>query len=285
MSSLDDINTCFKGGVKIGFVGCGTIASSIATGLATQGTFGVTSITVTRRSESRSSALKEAFPDRVTVRDNNQAVVDESDIVFLCVLPQHMSEVLSSLEFDSGKHTLVSLVATSKLVDLIAGSCLPSEKVYKMICLPPVAKHQGACLLFPKGNSFLKEMFESIGGCVECETEESMNAMMIPGCLMGPMYGILRNNREWLVKQGVPPEDASYFVARQYLSMVQDAERNCKDPNRFDELIAEQTPGGINEQSLKNLEGQGVFEAYDAAMDAILARLEGKSDGLVPPRK
>lgn len=50
------------------------------------------------------------------------------------------------------------------------------------------------------------------------------------------------------VKQGVSPEDASYFLGRTYLSIVQDAERNCREPNRFDELIEEQTPGGLNEQ-------------------------------------
>lgn len=50
------------------------------------------------------------------------------------------------------------------------------------------------------------------------------------------------------VKQGVSPKDASYFVGRSYLSMVQDAERDCEDPKRFDELVEEQTPGGLNEQ-------------------------------------
>ena len=50
------------------------------------------------------------------------------------------------------------------------------------------------------------------------------------------------------MKQGISPEDASYFVGRSYLSMVQDSERGCRDPRRFDELIDEQTPGGLNEQ-------------------------------------
>lgn len=54
------------------------------------------------------------------------------------------------------------------------------------------------------------------------------------------------------VKQGVSPEDASYFLGRTYLSIVQDAERNSKDPTRFDELIKEQTPGGLNEQVSHN---------------------------------
>ena len=41
-------------------------------------------------------------------------------------------------------------------------------------------------------------MLDALGGCVECPNDDIMNAMMIPACLMGPMYGIMRNNRDWL---------------------------------------------------------------------------------------
>lgn len=107
--------------VSIGFLGCGTIASAIATGLATQTTspVSISSIAVTKRSESKSTRLLESFPDLVTVFDNgmnggNQNVVDSSDIVFLCVLPQQVDEVLKGLTFDSNRHTLVSLMVRLK---------------------------------------------------------------------------------------------------------------------------------------------------------------------------
>jgi hypothetical protein len=137
-------------------------------------------------------------------------------------------------------------------------------------------------------NIDIKAMLMALGGCVECPNDNIMNSMMITSCMMGPLYGVMRANRDWLgesvcvyvydggrleerfvddffnvvlpmtnawcllrrsaVKYGVTPEDASYFVGRSYLSMVQDAERNCQDPKRFDDLIEEQTPGGLNEQ-------------------------------------
>ena len=113
------------------------------------------------------------------------------------------------------------------------------------------------------------------------------NAMITPTCLMGPLYGILRQNQEWLVHKGVPAKDATYFVGRQYWSMMQDAERGCHDDaNHFEELVAEQTPGGLNEQALGNLKQLGIFDAYGKAMDAVLSRLHGDSDGsLSPPNK
>lgn len=156
-----------------------------------------------------------------------------------------------------------------------------------MICLPAIAKREGCALLQPApspaptngnkpsaGDINVRAILDALGGCVECANDDIMNKMMVTTSMMGPMYGIMRNNREWLVKQGVSPEDASYFVGRSYLSMVQDAERGCRDPARFDDLIEEQTPGGLNEQALGNLDKQGVFGAYDNAMDAVLARLQ-----------
>ena len=99
--------------IKVGFIGFGTIAASIATGLATQHDIQIESISISRRSEAKSQAIKEAFPDLVTVHDDNQEILDRSDLIFLCVLPQQCSQVLQDLSFNDSKHTLVSLVVSS----------------------------------------------------------------------------------------------------------------------------------------------------------------------------
>ena len=46
----------------------------------------------------------------------------------------------------------------------------------------------------------------------------------------------------------------------------------------FDALIAEQTPGGLNEVAISSLRGAGVGEAYARCMGRSLDRLEGKSE-------
>ena len=99
-----------QNGVKLGFIGCGTIASAIATGLLTQDQINISSVALSRRSESKSKALVEKFGDDVIqVSDDNQFIVDNCDIIFLCVLPQQEEQVLSQLKISEEK-TLVSLV-------------------------------------------------------------------------------------------------------------------------------------------------------------------------------
>lgn len=103
---------------KVGFIGCGTIAAAIATGLATtEGRDGepplVSSMALSRRSKAKSAALAERFPDLVTVHDDNQEILDKADIIFITVLPDQASTVLQSLKFDPERHNLVSLVVST----------------------------------------------------------------------------------------------------------------------------------------------------------------------------
>lgn len=170
-------------------------------------------------------------------------------------------------------------MSTSTLEGLSSSAKLGSGQVFKMICLPPVAHHNGTCLLVPQGNSVVQAMCESLGGCVECETEATLRALMVSTCLMGPFYNILKTQRNWLSEQGVPAADASYFLGRTYLGLAQDAASKCTDPSHFDCLVDENTPGGLNEQAIANLTRMGVYSAYCAAQDAILERLAGDGDG------
>ncbi len=271
-------------GISVGFIGCGTIAKAIATGLATQDDVEISSIAVSRRSTTKSKALEESFPDLVNVHDDNQDILKVADMIFITVLPQQMSSVLQALTFDETRHSLVSLVSTSTLEGLASDSRLPRNKVSKVICLPSVAMHQGVSLVVPEQshNPILLRMLNRLGGYVECKTQDTMNAMMVTSGLMGSLYGILRNNRDWLVGKGVSQTDASYFVGRMYFGMMQDAVKDCQDPRRFDDLVQEQTSGGLNEQALGNLEKLGIMKNYDTVMDALLSRLEGRSDGSLP---
>eukprot|EP00550_Attheya_septentrionalis_P007454 CAMPEP_0198295928 /NCGR_PEP_ID=MMETSP1449-20131203/30200_1 /TAXON_ID=420275 /ORGANISM="Attheya septentrionalis, Strain CCMP2084" /LENGTH=289 /DNA_ID=CAMNT_0043996367 /DNA_START=287 /DNA_END=1156 /DNA_ORIENTATION=+ len=272
---------------RIGFVGFGTIASAIARGLLSdknQFCSSQSKVAVSYRSASKSGPLMEQYPDQVSIHTDNQEIVDQSDVIFLCVLPDQVDSILSDLKFDQERHTLVSLVSTSKLDNLIAMSGLSSDRVVKMICLPRVSECDNVSLLVPPGNNVVNTMCQSLGGYVECKDEEEMQVMMCGTALMGPLYGILNRNCEWLTKRGVSAKDAESFLGSVYQGMIQDAvSRHQTDANEdgtmfFKEMIDEQTPGGLNEQALKHIQDQGALDAYDSAMDAIHERLQGKGD-------
>lgn len=117
------------------------------------------------------------------------------------------------------KMICISIKSTSKVNELIQKSGLPRNEVYKMICLPAIAKREGCALLQPAPvpvptstdgvtnnnnqddkveNINVKSLLNALGGCVECANDEIMNTMMVTTAMMGPMYGVMRNNQDWL---------------------------------------------------------------------------------------
>lgn len=83
-----------------------------------------------------------------------------------------------------------------------------------MICLPAISNREGCALLQPAPsptpsnsdesntdggkNIDVKSLLNALGGCVECANDDIMNTMMVTTAMMGPMYGVMRNNRDWL---------------------------------------------------------------------------------------
>jgi pyrroline-5-carboxylate reductase len=209
--------------IHAGFIGCGTIASSIIIGLATpehtihlaNNGIQLSSISITRRSTSKSTMLQERFPTIVTIHEMAHEVVLNSDIIFLCILPTQVDEVLTDLKqrglWKCDTHILISLVSTSKVDELIIKSGLRQSSVYKLICLPPIARRSGCALLQPAATTddnidndissskdIVTSILNALGGYVECHNDSMMEAMMIPTAMMGPLYGMMRNNRDWL---------------------------------------------------------------------------------------
>lgn len=153
-----------------------------------------------------------------------------------------------------------------------------------MICLPSVANHQGVCLhCSPSPNPILTNLFRRASGVVTLTTEAEMEAAMVSSCIMGPMYGVMKEGRDWLLRHtNLSAKDASYLITQQYIGAVQDAERECEsNPHRLDDLIEEQTAGGLNEQALSNLDQLGGLEAQRRVMDATLSRIRGETDGSI----
>ena len=99
---------------------------------------------------------------------------------------------------------------------------------------------------------------------------------------------MMKQSRDWLLKntgsdgtEGMSKSDASYLVGRMFWGMMQDAERRCREDDAFEELIAEQTPGGLNEQALRNWSNMGALDDLDRVQDALLERITGKGDGSI----
>merc|ERR1712166_946701 len=253
---------------SVGFIGLGTIARAIVTGLCTAPAARLRSpLLISPRNAIKSALLTSQFPDKVSVARSNQEICDSCDTIFLCVLPAQAEQVLRSLDFN--KHqTLISCVATlSSETIASAAAPLKSSNVFRAVPLPPVAVHAGVTLLAPPGGHAGRQIFDLLVGYLEVSSDEQLAALQAVTTLMGPHYELLNATQKWAVEQGVPEELASDYIARTFLSISHDAMDNRNRADGFSKLVAEQTPGGLNQRAIAGLEAAGVYSAYKRALE------------------
>ena len=101
-----------------------------------------------------------------------------------------------------------------------------------------------------------------------------MQKLMPITCLMGQLYAQQKAAQQWLVAQGVDRAVAAQYVGGIYHTVTHDA--SAAEADTFDHLVAEQTPGGLNEQVLREMGEAGTWAALSDSMDGALARIEGR---------
>lgn len=140
------INLTVQKAMKYGFIGIGTLAEAIIDGLI--GTkLSVDSVIVSPRNAQVSARLA-ARHGVVTIASHNQAVVDNSDMVFIAVRPQVVESVLTSLKFPKGQHvvSLVAATSTQKLRSWVGSDTILTQA----IPLPFVSARQGVTAVHPQ---------------------------------------------------------------------------------------------------------------------------------------
>jgi pyrroline-5-carboxylate reductase len=109
---------------------------------------------------------------------------------------------------------------------------------------------------------------------IALENESELAAMMSTSALMASYYEWQGAAHKWLVAQGLPSKPATEYVSSLFLALSTKA---AHVEDGFDDIVSKsQTPGGINEQVLRNLKSEGWFEGVGKQLDAILARVTGK---------
>jgi pyrroline-5-carboxylate reductase len=260
-----------KPGVRLGFLGTGTITSAIVTGLHSTPSPRY-SVCLSPRNEHVAARLASAFPS-VTVAATNQEMLDSSDIVFLAVRPQVAREVLAGLEFRPDHH-VVSLVATFSR-DAVAALVDPASNVMCAVPMPTVAAHLGPTAIFPP-DAIVAALFDQLGAAVEVTTEKEFQSLAAATAAMASYFTLLGTLVSWLTEQGVSEATARAYISMMFYGLSQAAQRSDRS---FVELAGEfKTKGGLNEQFADELARNGVFGACSTALDRILARIKSNTN-------
>ena len=251
----------------LGFIGTGKIASSVITGICGS-SIKYSKIYVSSRNSKIAKGLKKRFK-RISIEKDNQKIVDNCNWVFLAVTPTVGEKIIKNLKFKSSQ-VIVSFISTITIPKLKKMIKVKAD-IVRAIPLPPISLKKGPVPICPP-NKKVKNFFDKIGSTVEIKNEKlSINFWSTSG-MMASYYEILKIMSDWLVKKGIKRSDAQKYITSLFLALSEDAVVNSK--KELKHLVKEsQTPKGLNEQGLKEMNKRGVYKSVINSLNSIHKRL------------
>jgi pyrroline-5-carboxylate reductase len=253
--------------MNLGFIGTGTIATSVITGIF-KSKISFKKIYISKRNKKNSQKLKKKYK-KVFVSENNQEIIDKCNWIFLSVTPTVGNKIIKKLKFKSNQ-TVISFISTITLSQL-KQAIKVNAKILRAIPLPPISLKKGPVPICPP-NKKVKAFFDKVGTTVEIKNEKlSINFWSTSG-MMAPFYQLLSIMSDWLVKKGVKRPNAQKYITSLFLALSEDAVANSKKDLKF--LVKDsQTPKGLNEQGVKELTKAGFYKSLEKTLNSIHKRL------------
>jgi len=256
--------------MKLGFIGTGKITLSVVTGICTS-KISFQKILVSPRNRNIAQKLKKRFR-KVSIGKTNQEIVDKCNWVFLAVTPKVGEKILPKLNFRANQK-IISFISTINLAQL-KKIVKKRTKIVRAIPLPPISLGKGPVPICPPDNK-VKNFFNKIGTTVEIRSEKSSKNFWATSGMMAPFYEMLKVLSDWLVKKGIKRNEAQKYITSLFVALSIDSVANSKKHLNY--LVSEsQTPGGLNEQGVKELRRSGFYKSLEKSLNSILKRLNKK---------
>jgi len=262
-----EINEKFP--MTIGCIGVGTINSAVVRGLCRASTR-PKKILLSPRNAQNVAALKSEFPRIIEVMKSNQAVVDASQWVLVATppKPEISKRVFSELEFRK-EQTVISLIAGIS-PNTLKNLCGNVKSIVQAFPLPPAELHASTTVMTPI-NEEVRPLFDCLGKTIAVNEFDLAMKILVCACIMGDFYKQQHSVYEWLVQKGVSSEASTLAVAS-FFNTFNFSSLQASDGG-YAHLVAEQTPGGMNEQAIRELSDAGNYDKLKCTLDNLLLRM------------
>ena len=250
----------------LGFIGTGNIVSDVIAGISNS-KINYEKIIISPRNKNKAKNLKKKYK-KITIAKDNQAVIDNSNWVFLGTLPNVGKKILPNLKFKKNQ-TVISFMSTINYSELKRLIKL-KKNIVKAIPMPPISLGKGPVAIFPK-NKKVKNFFNRIGTTIEIKDEKSSKNFWTISGTMASFYELLNVLTNWLIKKKINKQDSQKYVTHLYSALAQLAASDTSKSLKY--LVEEQTPGGLNWQGVNELRKLGYYKLLEKSLKNIHKRL------------
>jgi competence protein ComER len=253
--------------ITFGFIGTGHLGSMLIKKFVETGAIQAEQILASNRTAEKVDLLAEATGIRPV---SNRIVAELSDVIFICVRPLEVRDVLSDVAYLLNSQKLVVSVAGDVSLEKLQGLC--PARLGRAFPSMASLKLQGVTLLVFGDNTTAQDqrliagLFNAIGQAVEVEEKDFAVLADLTSSAPGYFAALLREFVLAAEKRGIDPELAERLVKQTLLGTALLLEEES-----FAGLIKSvATKGGITEAGVKVIqcEAPGMFDQLFQATKA-----------------
>lgn len=249
--------------MNVCFIGFGNMAKAIAKGILKQRDIVIHACAPSLREGQTSDGIH-------THQDNN-AVLDEMELVILAVKPHQISTVLPSLSLNP-KSVLVSIAAGATL-DQLQSFLPPQQPIVRTMPNTPLAVGYGATQLVANPEcsqtqrQLVERLFANSGIYIWLEDEEKIDAFTgLSGSGPAYIFYILEALIEGGEQLGIPTKAARQFAEQTMLGALQLSIQTGKPLQQLRKEVT--SPGGATAEAIAEFDCQNLKSIIAAAMAA-----------------
>lgn len=263
---------------EIGFIGAGNMASAMIGGIVSAGLFPGEALIASNPSEGKLLSLREKYQIAVT-RDNREAAREAKKVLFLCVKPIFLKEVIEEIRTEVGKDTVVVSIAAGKKIEEMEAAFARTVKLVRVMPNTPALVGEGISAVCPNAEMAKKAHREeleqvlaicrSFGEAVELPERLIDVAGQVGGASPAWIFMVIEALADGAVAEGMPRDMAYRFAAAGVAGAGKLAQKKGLHPGQLKDMVT--SPGGTTIEGVRVLEEHGVRGAF---MDAVISSCE-----------
>lgn len=231
--------------MRIGVIGCGTIARAAVEGIVHD----EHEITVSERSAHHSTSLAAAY-ENIRIADN-QGVVDASDVLFLGLMAEVAPDVLGSLTFREGQ-IAITFMAGASLAEVDA-LVRPARATAIMMPFPGIAQGGSPVMMYGDAE-IVTEIFGNRNRIFPVQDANEMFAYLCAQAVLSPVAHMVNDAADWLGDRVSDKDQGEAFLRELVASSL--SATACAPL-----IEALNTPGGYNQRLRLHMKEEGMTTA------------------------
>lgn len=260
--------------MKIGFVGCGNMATAIIGGILEKGILKKEDIKASTKTENSAKKVQETLGIECTT-DNKKAVQD-ADVIFLAVKPQFCEEVIQEIKSEIKSEQVIISIAAGKKLEWLEAQFGAGHKIIRTMPNTPALVGEGITGVCPNKEVTERELEDALVllrsfGRAYTVTEKILDVVgAVSGSSPAFVFMFIEAMADGAVAEGMPRKQAYEFAAQAVYGSAKMVLETGMHPGELKDMVC--SPAGTTIEGVGVLEERGMRSAVSESIRACVKK-------------